>query len=148
MFIDKIYTVTLLHDFDYPLNENKQECAINQTPYLTQLFFKNTIDCLKQFLRFGNSICPGMKMKYKPLAFFVNIACPKSGNVEMLQFKWFAIDDQRIQVINCYNMTEIKRKTFQTTTLIHYQDMSLQQVLVLKEKWIFISKFYNQIQPL
>ncbi|CAD8196461.1 unnamed protein product [Paramecium octaurelia] len=46
-------------------------------------------------------------------------------------------------------MTEIKEKLFNTKNVKHYQDMCLQQALVLKEKQIFISKFYNQkIQPL
>ncbi|CAD8196463.1 unnamed protein product [Paramecium octaurelia] len=40
-------------------------------------------------------------------------------------------------------MTEIKEKLFNTKNVKHYQDMCLQQALVLKEKQIFISKYFQ-----
>ncbi|CAD8215160.1 unnamed protein product [Paramecium octaurelia] len=120
IFIDKIYTVTLLHDFDYPLNENKTRMC-NQSNSLSYPITFQEYDRIPQVIfnvwqlnmtRDENEV-QACVSQIENESFFVNIACPKSGNVEMLQFKWFAIDDQRIQVINCYNMTEIKIKTFQ-----------------------------------
>ncbi|CAD8116412.1 unnamed protein product [Paramecium primaurelia] len=50
------------------------------------------------------------RTKIQKQAFILNIGCQKSGIEKQYRFKWFAIDDQKIQVINSYKMTEIKQK--------------------------------------
>ncbi|CAD8044304.1 unnamed protein product [Paramecium primaurelia] len=47
----------------------------------------------------------------KQSQFQVNIGC-KSGVLELFSFRWFVVDDQRIQVLDSFNMTNLTKKTF------------------------------------
>ncbi|CAD8095631.1 unnamed protein product [Paramecium sonneborni] len=44
--------------------------------------------------------------------FNVQITCPQIGQVYGIRFYWYAIDDQRIQIINSFNMDNPTIKTF------------------------------------
>ncbi|CAK89688.1 unnamed protein product (macronuclear) [Paramecium tetraurelia] len=115
----KLYTVAFVHDFDYPLNENKTRACDNNNSLSYPIIFQE-YDVIPQVIfnvwqlnmtKDENEVQASVS-KIEKGSFFVNIACPKSGSVEAFKFKWSAINDQRIQIINCYNMTQIKKSTF------------------------------------
>ncbi|CAD8104692.1 unnamed protein product [Paramecium primaurelia] len=117
--ISKIQMVTFLRDYGYPINENNT-ISCTQSKQLNYKFTFQEFDRIPQVIlniwqlnmtQDENEVQTSISQVQKQ-SFILNIGCPKSGIVKQLRLKWFAIDDQRIQVINCYNMTEIKRKTF------------------------------------